>query len=39
VLIGLELPHGDECKLMDFLDRIGYRYLEQTDDPVYQLFL
>jgi len=39
VLIGLELPLGDECKLMDFLDRIGYRYLEQTDDPVYQLFL
>lgn len=39
VLIGLELPLGDESKLMEFLDRIGYRYLEQTDDPVYQLFL
>lgn len=39
VLIGLELPHGDESKLMQFLDRIGYRYLEQTDDPAYRLFL
>ncbi|MFO7765790.1 MAG: threonine ammonia-lyase, biosynthetic [Pelovirga sp.] len=39
VLIGLELPQEDESKLTRFLDRIGYRYLEQTDDPVYQLFL
>lgn len=39
VLIGLELPYGDESQLMQFLDRIGYRYLEQTDDPAYQLFL
>lgn len=39
VLIGLELPEGDEETLTRFLDRLGYRYLEQSDDPAYRLFL
>ncbi|MFO7576149.1 MAG: threonine ammonia-lyase, biosynthetic [Pelovirga sp.] len=39
VLIGLELPDRDEEILTRFLDRLGYRYLEQSDDPAYQLFL
>lgn len=39
VLIGLELPENEEEKLAQFLGRLGYRYLEQSDDPAYQLFL
>jgi threonine dehydratase len=33
VLIGLEIPDGDEKKLSVFLDRLGYRHVEETRDP------
>ena len=39
VLIGLEIPSGEEQRLQSFLDKLGYRYTEQTDDPAYRLFL
>jgi hypothetical protein len=39
VLIGLEIPDGDEEKLNHFLDKLGYRFLEETDDPAFRLFL
>ncbi len=39
VLIGLEIPDGDEKKLQKFLVDLGYRFVEETDDPAYQLFL
>lgn len=39
VLIGLETPKQDEKKLQKFLTDLGYRFVEQTDDPAYQLFL
>jgi len=39
VLIGLEIPDGDEKKLARFLDKLGYRFFEETDDPAYRLFL
>ena len=39
VLIGLEIPDEDEKKLADFLDRLGYRFVEETHDPAYRLFL
>ena len=39
VLIGLEIPAGEEEKLSRFLDDLGYHYIEATDDPAYQLFL
>jgi threonine dehydratase len=39
VLIGLEIPAGDERKLQKFLADLGYRFVEETDDPAYQLFL
>jgi len=39
VLVGLQTP-ADECKqLMSYLDKLGYRYWEETDNPAYQLFL
>jgi threonine dehydratase len=39
VLIGLEIPDGDEEKLNRFLDKLGYRFFEETEDPAYRLFL
>jgi threonine dehydratase len=39
VLIGLEIPAGEEQKLSRFLDRLGYHFIEATDDPAYRLFL
>jgi threonine dehydratase len=39
VLVGLEIPVGDEARLREFLDRLGYRYEEESDNPVYKLFL
>jgi threonine dehydratase len=39
VLIGLEIPPADAVKLKNFLDNLGYRYVEETQDPAYQLFL
>lgn len=39
VLIGLELPDKESRRLNSFLKRLGYRYIEVTTDPAYQLFL
>jgi threonine dehydratase len=39
VLIGLELPDGQEGELKAFLDGLGYRYVEESSNPAYGLFL
>ena len=39
VLIGLEIPPGDEAMFQEFLARVGYRFVEETDNPAYRLFL
>ena len=39
VLIGLEVPDQHEQSLKTFFDNLGYHYIEETDDPAYQLFL
>jgi len=39
VLIGLEVPEGSDSGLKDRLNNLGYRYQEETDNPVYELFL
>ncbi len=39
VLIGLELPDGQEGDLKSFLDGLGYRYVEESANPAYPLFL
>ncbi len=39
VLIGLELPDGQEGELKGFLDGLGYRYVEENRNPAYSLFL
>ena len=39
VLIGLEVPEGDEQELNRRLNELGYRYIEETNNPAYKLFL
>ena len=39
VLIGLEIPEDNDKSLKEFFDQLGYHYIEETDDPAYQLFL
>jgi len=39
VLIGLECPEGSDKDLEKRLDKLGYRYQEETDNPAYTLFL
>jgi threonine dehydratase len=39
VLMGFEIPAGDESRFRQFLDNLRYEYEEQTDNPAYRLFL
>jgi len=39
VLIGLECPEGRDGVLEEKLDALGFRYKEETDNPVYKIFL
>lgn len=39
VLIGLEIPPREEEGFREFLDRLGYRFVEESGNPVYRLFL
>jgi len=39
VLIGLEIPPGEEAALSRFLENLGYRYVCESDNPAYRLFL
>jgi threonine dehydratase len=38
-LVGLQVPAGDNKAFQAFLDTLGYPYVEETANPVYQLFL
>ncbi|GMV75631.1 MAG: L-threonine dehydratase [Rubrivivax sp.] len=39
ILVGIQLPGGDERALRDFLQSLAYPHVEETDNPVYRLFL
>jgi threonine dehydratase len=39
VLIGLEIPAGEEAPFRSFLADLGYRFVEETSNPAYRLFL
>lgn len=39
VLIGLEIPAGEEKTFRSFLTDLGYRFVEETANPAYRLFL
>ncbi|MEO6320545.1 MAG: threonine ammonia-lyase, biosynthetic [Polaromonas sp.] len=39
ILVGLQVPKADNRAFKEFLDTLGYPHVEETDNPVYQLFL
>src|SRR5512139_4094863 len=39
ILVGIQVPRGDRRALRGFLDTLGYSYVDETDNPVYRLFL
>ncbi|MFN3611766.1 threonine ammonia-lyase, biosynthetic [Tepidimonas sp.] len=39
ILVGLQVPPKDARAFERFLRELGYPYVEETDNPVYQLFL
>ena len=39
VLIGLEIPPEEDHKFHRFLYKLGYRYLDETENEVYKLFM
>jgi len=39
VLIGLEIPRGEEGAFRGFLNHLGYRYVDESANQAYRLFL
>jgi threonine dehydratase len=39
ILVGLQVPPSDDKAFAKFLQTLGYPYVEETRNPVYQLFL
>jgi threonine dehydratase len=39
VLIGIQVPPRDQTAFQEFLDKLGYSYVEESDNPAYRLFL
>ncbi len=39
VLVGMQVPRHDKKALKSFLDKLGYRYWDESDNPAYRLFL
>jgi threonine dehydratase len=39
ILVGLQVPAKDDKAFAKFLEALGYPYAEETDNPVYRLFL
>ncbi|MFZ2540870.1 MAG: threonine ammonia-lyase, biosynthetic [Gallionella sp.] len=39
VLVGMQVPRHDKKELKTFLDTLGYRYWDESNNPAYRLFL
>lgn len=39
VLAGIQVPEKDRKRFDQFLQKLGYRYWEETSNPIYKLFL
>jgi threonine dehydratase len=39
ILVGIQVPKADNKAFKEFLATLGYPYVEETDNPVYRLFL
>nr|WP_050757394.1 threonine ammonia-lyase, biosynthetic [Leptothrix cholodnii] len=39
ILVGIQVPKADRSRFRQFLDTLAYPCIEETDNPVYRLFL
>ena len=39
VLVGMQVPDVDQPAFGTFLDELGYRYWDESNNPAYRLFL
>jgi threonine dehydratase len=39
ILVGIQVPRTDRGKFRQFIDSLDYPCVEETDNPVYRLFL
>ena len=39
VLVGIQVPETERSKFMQYIRELGYPFCEETDNPVYRLFL
>ena len=39
ILVGLQVPQTDDKAFADFLDALGYPFVEETHNPAYRMFL
>jgi threonine dehydratase len=39
VLVGMQVPRGEKREFQKFLDKLGYVYWDETENPAYKLFL
>jgi threonine dehydratase len=39
VLVGMQVPPSDKGDFRRFLDRLGYRYVDESGNPAYRMFL
>ncbi|TDI82652.1 MAG: threonine ammonia-lyase, biosynthetic [Betaproteobacteria bacterium] len=39
VLVGMDVPRGEQADFKAFLDQLGYRYWDESKNPAYKLFL
>jgi len=39
ILVGIQVPRGDKKAFQAFLSKLDYPFVEETDNPIYRLFL
>ena len=39
ILVGVQVPAADDAAFSEFLETLGYPYVEETNNPVYRMFL
>jgi threonine dehydratase len=39
VLVGIDVPPGNQAKFKKFLSQLGYRYWDESKNPAYKMFL